>query len=48
LPDGTRDSPGEAGGGGETAAGAWDRYLKLWLLVVPSVIVALVIISIVK
>jgi hypothetical protein len=30
------------------ARGAWDRYLKLWLLVVPSVIVALVIISIMK
>jgi hypothetical protein len=28
--------------------GAWDRYLKLWLLIVPSVIVALVIVSIVK
>jgi hypothetical protein len=28
--------------------GPWDRYLKLWLLIVPSVIVALVIVSIVR
>jgi hypothetical protein len=30
------------------ARGPWDRYLKLWLLVVPSAFVALVIVSMIK